>query len=473
MRDHLAALRDLLARYTAVFKAAWSVRDRLDPPKRSGDELAFLPAHLELTDTPVSPAPRWIMRGIVAFFVVALLWAIVGQLDIVATAPGKTVVGSRTKILQPLEAAVVTAIHVRDGQRVEAGELLIELDATGTGADLQRSEEAVASARAAEARYAGLLQALDSGQPPADFTLDGVSPERASAENRLTASEYAAYLARRDALGSALAQREAELATVRGLIERLDESTAIAIARADDMRRLGEKKYVARHEVLLAEQQRIEAERDLATQRSRTLELQAAIQAQREERDAQDAEFRRQAEDGLRQAREQLAQYAPEAAKAEHRNAQMQLRAPVAGTVQQLVVHTVGGVVTPAQPLLAIVPEGESLEVEALVLNKDIGFVRAGQEAVIKVESFPYTRYGYLTGEVLSVSHDAAQDEQLGLVYQARVKLDRSELVVDGATVRLSAGMNLSVEIKTGKRRVISYLLSPLQTKAQGAGRER
>ncbi|PPT51101.1 hypothetical protein XarjCFBP7652_02765 [Xanthomonas arboricola] len=149
------------------------------------------------------------------------------------------------------------------------------------------------------------------------------------------------------------------------------------------------------------------------------------------------------------------------------------LRAPVAGTVQQLAVHTVGGVVTPAQALLVVVPSEGALEIEATVLNKDIGFVRPGKDVIVKVDSFPYSRYGYLTGKVVSVSHDAAQDEQLGLVFPARVKLEWATLKIDGISARLNAGMSLSAEIKTGKRRVIDYLLSPFQQHTTEALRER
>ncbi|CAD7386065.1 HlyD family efflux transporter periplasmic adaptor subunit [Xanthomonas arboricola] len=149
------------------------------------------------------------------------------------------------------------------------------------------------------------------------------------------------------------------------------------------------------------------------------------------------------------------------------------LRAPVAGTVQQLAVHTVGGVVTPAQALLVVVPSEDALEIEATVLNKDIGFVRPGKDVIVKVDSFPYSRYGYLTGKVVSVSHDAAQDEQLGLVFPARVKLEWATLKIDGISARLNAGMSLSAEIKTGKRRVIDYLLSPFQQHTTEALRER
>jgi hemolysin D len=151
----------------------------------------------------------------------------------------------------------------------------------------------------------------------------------------------------------------------------------------------------------------------------------------------------------------------------------MQLRAPVEGTIQQLAIHTVGGVVTPAQALMAIVPSQESLEVEATVLNKDIGFVRPGQRATIKIESFPSTRYGYVDGIVESVSHDAAVDEKLGLVFPIRVRLARSSLDIDGVQVAIQPGMSLSVEIKTGHRRVIDYVLGPLQVRTSEAGRER
>ncbi len=151
----------------------------------------------------------------------------------------------------------------------------------------------------------------------------------------------------------------------------------------------------------------------------------------------------------------------------------MILRSPVEGIVQQLAIHTVGGVVTPAQQLLAVVPVQETLEVEATVLNKDIGFLRPEQRVTVKIESFPYTRYGYLTGKIISISHDAAQDEKLGLVFPVRIRLDNTTLTIDGTQIRMSAGMALSAEIKTGKRTVIDYLLSPLEQYTDEALRER
>lgn len=473
MKHVFEAAQEFIARYAQVFKAAWSVRDTLDPPQRTQDELAFLPAHLELTDSPVSPTARWTMRIIIGLFCVALLWAIFGQLDIVAVAPGKTVVGSRTKVIQPAETAVVKRILVQDGQAVKRGQLLIELDATGTGADYEKAGDALVNARLAELRLTALAEALQTSKPPVMKPNAALPEARFQSEQQLAISQYDAYQAKRQNLAAAIAQRHAEVQTVQSLIGPLSASAKIATSRAKDYATLVEGKYVGRHDYLLREQERIAAERDLASQRSRLQEAKSALSGAKEELQVLVTETRQQALDGLRQAREQVQQFAPEVAKTGQRDQLMQLRAPVDGTVQQLVMHTVGGVVTPAQALLAVVPSEEALEVEATVLNKDIGFVKPGQRATVKVESFPYTRYGYLEGIVESISHDAAQDEKMGLVFPARIKLVSADLTIDGAKVTITPGMNLSVEVKTGKRRVIDYLLSPLQQRVSEGWRER
>lgn len=473
MKHVIDAAREFARRYAAVFCAAWNVRAQLDPPQRSADELAFLPAHLELIETPVSPLPRWTMRIIVGLFCAAVLWACVGELDIVAVAPGKTVVSSRTKVIQPAETAVVRRILVRDGQTVKRGQLLIELDATATGAEVTQAGEALLNAKLAELRLAALARAIDRGRSPelvADAALPGA---RFQAEHDLAKSQFAAFQAKRESLRAQIAQREAELQTVQATIGPLQETAHIAKTRAEDYARLVEGHYVGRHDYLLREQERIAAERDVAVQRSRLHELRSALTSAREQLSVLVADTREQTLDHLRQAHEQTKQLAPEVAKTGQRDRLMQLRAPADGTVQQLAAHTVGGVVTPAQPLLFVVPAAEMLEVEATVLNKDIGFVRPGQPVTIKVESFPYTRHGYLTGTVESVSHDAAQDERMGLVFSARIRLHAAALNIDGVTVNLTPGMASSVEIKTGKRRLIDYVLGPLKRHGSEALRER
>ena len=191
------------------------------------------------------------------------------------------------------------------------------------------------------------------------------------------------------------------------------------------------------------------------------------------QREALIAETRRVTLDQLHEAEAKSTALDQELAKARDRDRDMRLVAPVAGTVQQLAVHTVGGVVTPAQPLLVVVPRENTLEVEAVLQNKDIGFVRVGQGAEVKIETFPFTKYGTIPGEIVAVSSDAIQDEKLGLFYAARVRLARTSLDVEGRRVNLSPGMAVTVEVKTGVRRVVEYFLSPLLQHQQESLRER
>lgn len=467
MTSRVGAIGDVLRRYGQVFRVAWAERRALEPIRRTREELAFLPAHLELADTPLSPVPRRSLWVIMALFSAALLWACVGKLDVVAVAVGKTVTSSRTKVIQSAETAVVHRVLVHDGQAVKQGELLVELDATATSADSKKADEALISARLAATRSAALVKAMDAGELPAMANEAGLPVDRFEATRQLALSQFAAFAAKKQSLEAMVAQKQAELRTVESAIVPLEQYLEISRTRVADYEKLLGNGYVPKQDYLQRKQERINAERDLAGQRSRQAELRSAITGAREELSVTVTDTRRQLLDELRQAREQIQQFEPEVARTTQRNALMQLRAPVAGTVQQLAAHTVGGVVTPAQPILSIVPENEQLEVEATVLNKDIGFVQPGQRATIKVESFPYTRYGYIEGIVESVSHDAIQDEKLGLVYQARVRMMKTALVINGITVNLTSGMTLTAEINTGDRKVIDYILDPLK---QGAG---
>jgi len=264
----------------------------------------------------------------------------------------------------------------------------------------------------------------------------------------------------------------------------------IASQRAADYHDLLDKNFIARHDYLEKEQTRIEMERDLAAERAKLAELDAVLLTTRRQKDTLIAETRRTQLDQLHEARQKAAELQQELIKAEDRRDLLTLTAPVAGTVQQLAVHTIGGVVTPAQQLLVIVPKENRLEVEAFVQNRDIGFVNAGQGAQIKVETFPFTKYGTIDGDVLSVSNDAIQEdsrnpqqegngagtgnsENRSLVYVARIRMHQSSIQVENKRVNLTPGMAVTVEIKTGKRRLIEYFLSPLLQYKQESLRER
>lgn len=473
MNVHLQALLDLLKRYGAVFRHVWRERANLDPRPRLPHEAQFLPAALELQETPVSPLPRATMWLLMVFAAVALLWAIFGHMDVVAVAHGRIVPNDRTKVIQPIDTATVKAIRVSDGQTVTAGQVLVELDATSTAADTTRIANDLVTARLQVARAKALLAAIASGKSPVLAGLPEIDPSRLAQEQRVLDGQYGEYLAKLARIDADISKREAELRSTQEVVRKLEQTVPIARQRAQDFKDLVEKNFISKHGYLEKEQIRIEQEADLATQRSRIKELAAALQEGRSQRLALVAETKRLALDGLNEAEQKVIAYGQEFIKAESRGRLMTLTAPVDGTVQQLAIHTVGGVVTEAQQLMMIVPKDNPIEVEAYVENKDIGFVNPGQEAVVKVETFPFTKYGTIDAKVTSVSNDAVNDEKRGLIFPARVNLARATIPVENKTVNLSPGMAVTVEVKTAKRRVIDYFLSPLLQYKDESLRER
>lgn len=467
------AFADLFSRYAKVFRHAWLHRKETDSPDLEPHEAQFLPAALALRDSPLHPAPRITLWLIMAFALIAVIWAIFGRIDVVATAVGKIIPNDRTKVIQPMETSVVKAIHVRDGQEVKAGQVLIELDATTAAADSERLRNEALTAQLEALRAQALLAALASGTPPRLKPLAGVDADRLLAEQSQASGQYQEYQARQLQLQAEITRRRAELQATRDQVTKLEQTAPIARQRAQDYQKLVKENFVSQHGYLEREQARIEQEQDLATSRSKVAEIRATLMEAQQQQTTLAAETRRQLLDQHHLAAQKAASLQQEWVKADQRGRLMHMTAPVAGTVQQLAVTTVGGVVTPAQPLMVIVPKENELEVEAMLPNKDIGFVNPGQDAEVKVETFPFTKYGTLHGTITQVSSDAIQDEKLGLIYSTRVKLARDTLRVENKTVRLTPGMAVTVEVKTGTRRVIEYFLSPLMQVTSESLRER
>lgn len=471
------AFADLLQRYGTVFGHAWSQRKAMEPTPRLPHEAQFLPAALALQETPLSPAPRVAMWAIISFAVLAVVWATVGRIDIVATAHGRVIPDAGIKLVQPIETATVRAIHVREGQSVRAGEPLIDLDATVAVADRTRLQGELADARLQAARARALLAALDSGKAPALGTVQSpgapLSEARKTEAQQLLNSLHQEYLARQSRLDAELSRIDAEMQSTQEAVRKYEMTLPMAERRAQDFKDLVDENFVSRHGYLDREQVRIERTADLATLRSKLKEIEASRREAQHQKLELLTQTRRTQLDAVREATQRAASLEQELTKADTHGRQMQLTAPVDGTVQQLAVRTIGGIVTPAQQLMVVVPRNDTLEVEAFIENKDIGFVRVGQQAEVKIETFQFTRYGTLHGEITSVSHDAINDEKRGLIYSTRVRLARNSLNVDGVDVSLTPGMAVSVEAKIGQRRVIEYFLSPFQRATAEGLRER
>ena len=461
--------------------------------RRTEHELAFLPAALEIVETPPSPIGRAIGVTIIALFCLALLWASFGTVDIVATAPGKIIPSGRTKTIQPFETGVVRAIHVRDGQSVKAGNVLIELDPTMTEAERDHLKSDLISA---ELEVARLRAALSGGvDPTKEFhPPEGASPSLIEMNRQYLISQLAEQQGKLAALDRQVKQKEAERETITAAIAKIETTIPVLSQKVDIRKYLYEKDLGSKIIYLTEYQDLVGMQQDLLVQKSKFQEADAAVAALNETRAQAAAEYRRTRFDELSKAEAKAAGLAQDVIKAEQRTKLQVLTAPVDGVVQQLAVHTIGGVVTPGQALLAVVPLDSHLEIEAMVSNRDIGFVHAGQAAEVKIDTFNFTRYGLLHGEVLNISQDAitrdkpqdrSSDKTPGaetsssepkgqeMNYAARVSLERTKMQVDEKLVDLSPGMAVTVEIKTGSRRIISYLMSPIVKYKQEMLRER
>jgi hemolysin D len=460
---------------------------------RRAEEVAFLPAALEITETPPSPIGRAIAVALMLLVCAALAWSAWGTIDIVASATGKVVSSGRSKVVQPFETGVVRAIHVQDGQSVKSGDLLIELDPTVNAAERDRLHDDLMAERLNVAR---LRAALAGGEGvSADLVVpEDADPMLVATQRQLLANQVSENRAKLAALARQEAQKEAEHQTIAATIHKLDALLPVTQQRVEIRKTLMEKEIGSKLTYYETLQLQIEQQEELRVQSSRLKEAEAAVAAIRETRIQALAEYRKSLSDELAKSEQKANGVARDLIKAQQRTRLQQLTSPVDGVVQQLAVHTVGGVVTPAQSLLVIVPTDTRLEIEAMISNRDIGFVEAGQGAAIKIDTFNFTRYGLLAGRVLSVSQDAiirdrpqerGSDRALGtprdssepsgqeLSYSARISLDRNQMQVDDRLVNLSPGMAVTVEIRTGSRTILSYLLSPLQRYRHEIMRER
>jgi hemolysin D len=462
--------------------------------RRRAQELAFLPAALEIVESPPSPIGRAIGMTIILLFGAALAWASWGTIDIVASAPGKVVSSGRSKVIQPFETGVVRAIRVQDGQMVKAGDLLIELDPTVNAAERDHLQNDLVAERLNIARLRAALasnaEATAELVPPA-----GADPVLVGTQRQLLVNQLTEHRAKVAALTRQQAQKEAEHETISATIHKFEALIPVIQQRVDIRKTLMEKEIGSKLTYIENLQLLVEQQEELGVQKSHLREAEAAVAAIRETRAQAIAEFSRSLSDELTKSEQKAGGLAQDLIKAQQKTKLQQLTSPVDGIVQQIAVHTVGGVVTPAQALLVVVPNDSRLEIEAMVSNRDIGFVQPGQSAEIKVDTFNFTRYGLLHGEVQSISQDAIvrdrpQDragapvglgtehessEPAGqeMNYSARVSLDRTQMQVEDRTVNLSPGMAVTVEIKTGSRTILSYLLSPLRRYRQEALRER
>ncbi|MHB1353505.1 MAG: HlyD family type I secretion periplasmic adaptor subunit [Thiobacillus sp.] len=445
----------------------------------SRDALDFAPGLLSIQESPPAKLPRTVLYSVAVLFGILLVWAIVGKLDIVASAEGRLVPQTYVKIVQPADSGIIQDILVREGQPVEANQMLMRMDGRFAEADARAIQNELA------------LKALQLRRIDAELTGSPMIRAAHEASDLYTRVE-AQYYAHRQSFLDAIAQESAaldkaryELRSAEEVVDKLQRVIPSYRNSAEAYQKLAEQGFVsplARDE---KERDRIEKEQDLRAQVSNAASLKASIQASQKRLAQIGSNYRSELQNERIETEAQYLKVREEWEKASHKTSLLELRAPQAGIIKDLATHTRGTVVSPGTVLMTIVPQEDPLQAEVLIKNEDVGFVHVGQSVKVKLSAYPFQKYGMIDGIVTHVGPDTAEGSNAppelgkespplpGLRYKALVKLNTQYLATDDRKMRLTAGMEAVVEIHQGRRTVMEYLLSPVQKAWQEAGRER
>jgi hemolysin D len=469
------------------------------------DEREFLPAALEIVETPASPVGRGIAGLIAAAAVTAVLWACFSKIDIIVSAPGRIIPVGQTKIVQPFQAGIVQAIDVADGDRVVAGQPLIILDPTSAKADARRVAQDLLSLELDRARLEGLRAVLSSGALPVLLEVPAeATPEQIAAANAQMQAQALEEGGKLADLDQQIAEKKSEAAQGAANIAKVETDKPYLAQVAGMRTTLLHDQVGSKLDWLNAQQQLADTGPNVALAQAQQTAALASVAALQQQRAETQGQYAAGILNDLEQAEQKIGESSQDLVKANQAVGLTTLRSPISGTVQQLMVHTIGGIVTPAQALLTIVPDSRQLMVEASIQNQDIGFVHVGQEAQVKIGAFDFTRFGAIKGTVVSISRDVVDQmpnqppqadgytqgaDQTGSnqngnqsvtnttpqepEYVAHIVLAQTDIATDAGPVELQPGMAVTADVKTGWRRVISYLLSPFAHQIEGAGRER
>lgn len=445
------------------------------------DALDFAPGMVRIQNKAPAPLPRVVANGVAALFLVLLLWAAFGRLDIIAVAQGKLVPQSYLQIIQPFESGIVKTLLVKEGDEVKAGQVLVRMDTSLSDAD----SKAVSN----ELRLKSLqLRRIDS-------ELAGVPLQRqADDTSELFSQVEAQYRHRRQAYLDSLAEQHAQLTKARedlaGALEvkdALERTLPVLVAQDEGWEQLAREGFAGKLLAMDKKRARLEKEGELRAQTSNAASLQATI-TQTEQHMAQlTSTYRSQLQNERVEAQGQYHKLQQDWAKQEHRQGLLELKAPQDGLIKDLSTHTLGTVVQPGTVLMTLVPMNDAMLAEVWVSNQDAGFVEADRAVKVKLAAYPFQKYGMVEGKVQHFSPDASEgpggrnemknagpgESVAPLSYRALVALQAPYLERNGVRHKLSPGMQVTAEINLGSRTVLEYLLSPVQKTVQEAGRER
>ncbi len=495
--------RDGLAKAVEFGRSGFlRVRDAVSRKRKPGgmrrDDQEFLPAALEILERPPAPAARAMVIFICSVVVVAVGWSWFSFIDIVAVGSGKIQPSGRVKTVQAFEPGRVARIEVVNGSHVRAGDVLVVLEPEEAAQDVRALEAAWASSVAEIARRRANIAAAGG----ADIAISPVAwPESVPEpirrrEDAVRQGELGALAAQVAAIKAQHRQKQAERLRLTRSIEAQSALIAVQTERVDMRSALAESKSGSRASLIDATETLAQQKVNLVNQTGQLRETEEAIEAlEVEERRIRSGFISDQAIK-IGDAERTADELSSRLAKARLKLERMTLKSPVDGVVHGSSVTSIGQVLSGGQEAMRIVPSGKDLEIEIYLPNKDIGFIEEGQEAAIKVEALPFTRYGTIPAKVSRVARDAVPEADArqieadptraaelrqvagaqrvqGLVFPVILIAERTTLDVDGRIVDLMPGMTVAAEIKTGHRRILEYLFAPLVETVSRSAKER
>lgn len=412
-----------------------------------------------------------LLLSIVSFFVGAGIWASVAELDEVTAGTGRVIPSSQLQVVQNLEGGILKSMNVREGEVVEEGQILATIDDTQASSRFREDHSKVIALEMAIVRLAAEAQ----GEAPA------YSESQVSERPDLVASEMALYQARKSeyqasiqALRHQVTQKRQEIVELESKIEQLIGAQQLAREELNILKPLVEQGVSARIELIRLERQINDISGELNTTQKAIPRVQAGLNEVFGRIAERTANFKAEIAADLVQAQAEYAAITEAATSAEDRVLRTEIRSPVNGEVQQILINTIDGIVQPGQDLLHIVPLEDNLLVEAQIRPADIAFLFPGQEAQVKITAYDFSIYGGLTAILEQISADTNTNEDGESFYQIRVRTKRNFLLSkEGETLPIIPGMIAEVDILTGKKTVMDYLLKPILKGRQKAMRER
>ncbi|WP_304345158.1 HlyD family type I secretion periplasmic adaptor subunit [Campylobacter showae] len=419
---------------------------------RPNDLHEFKPLLIEIEDKPLNPLGRIILYLVLAIMIFGTAWLILAKVDVVVSANGKVIPSGEIKILKPLESGVVSKIFVKESDKVKKGDILIQIDPTVTDASLSSKQDDLAVINSDIA----LLEALISESNLSKDELNKLNSSQISLYNsqkQILASTYESNKAKLNSAKLDIKANESEVNRLSLLLSK-EEEAKTRLQKVLDLIAKKEYEDVSKNVINLKEQ------KDIALYRLKesNKKLEEIIEENQKAIKTIKSNWIETSLSKEKEKRELSAQINAILFS----NKTQQIKSPVDGFVGKLLIHTEGGVVSPNDNLISIVPSDAPLIIKANVLNKDIGFLKLGQEVAVKIDTFSFQKYGLLYGNIIEISKDAIEDEKLGLIYEIKIKPKSLDIKVEGEIKQLEIGMSVIAEVKTSKRRVIELFIYPI-----------